>query len=251
MRGTVLRIEKTSVHDGGGLRTVVFLKGCPLRCVWCSTPESQSSGTEFGYGKIMTAAEVVEEIAKDEIFYFHSGGGVTISGGEPLAQADFTAAILMEAKKRAVGAAIETCMHGSFADLQKILPYLDVLIADIKHIDSAAHKELTGVGNDLILENIRTAAEVFDGEIILRIPLIPGLNMAAGNAEGIAGFCARLGRSVKIELLPYHRLGLETYRHLNRERDFLDVKTPTGREIKEFEDAMRGAAPRKANLTIL
>ena len=234
MTGTVLRIEKTSIHDGAGLRTVVFLKGCPLRCMWCSTPESQSGAIEYGYGEIMTVDDVVKEIIKDEIFYFYSGGGVTVSGGEPLAQADFTAAILRESKKRAINTAIETSMYGSFDELQKILPYLDVLFADIKHIDETAHQQATGFSNGLILDNIRAAAETFDGEIVIRVPLIPSWNMTQENATGISDFCKNLGRSVKIELLPYHRLGLETYRRLNRENEFYDVETPNGDEIREF-----------------
>ena len=112
--GRVLRIEKTSIHDGEGLRTVVFLKGCPLRCKWCSTPESQRMEIEKGYGKDMTVEEVVKEICKDEIFFFHSGGGVTISGGEVLMQADFAKEILISCMEQGIPTAIETSLYSSY-----------------------------------------------------------------------------------------------------------------------------------------
>ena len=112
--GRVLRIEKTSIHDGEGLRTVVFLKGCPLRCEWCSTPESQRMEIEKRYGKDMTVEEVVKEIYKDEIFFFHSGGGVTISGGEVLMQADFAKEILISCMEQRIPTAIETSLYSSY-----------------------------------------------------------------------------------------------------------------------------------------
>ena len=237
--GTVLRIEKTSIHDGPGLRTVVFLKDCPLKCRWCSTPEAQSSSIEFGYGLIMTVGEVMKEISKDEIFYFHSGGGVTISGGEPLIQADFATEILKESKRRAINTALETSMFGDFSELSKLLPYLDTLYADIKHINTNAHRQFTGVGNELILDNIRAAADSFDGEIRIRIPLVPTFNMTSENAEGIGKFCSDLGKVCEIELLPYHRLGVDTYRILGKEYSFSDIKTPELGELEAFADVVR------------
>ena len=240
--GTVLRIQKTSIHDGEGLRTVVFLKGCPMRCIWCSTPESQNREIEFGYGSVMTAQEVIAEISKDEVFYFHSGGGVTISGGEPITQADFTAAILYESKKRAINTAIETGMYGGFDELRKILPYLDVLYADIKHIDSDTHKRLTGAGNELILENIKSAADIFGGSVIIRVPLVPTLNMTRENAGGIAEFCMSAGNISEIQLLPYHRLGIDTYRALNRNYEIFETKIPNNEEKEAFASIMRAIA---------
>ena len=243
-KGTVLRIEKTSIHDGDGLRTVVFLKGCPLRCMWCSTPESQRAVIEHGYGSVMTVAEVIKEISKDEIFYFHSGGGVTISGGEPLLQADFTAELLKESKRRGINTAIETSMFGDFGSIKKLLPYLDTLYADIKHIDSNAHKHFTGAGNETILENIKAAAECFGGNIVIRIPLIPTVNMTAENAAGIAEFCRGLSKVHMIELLPYHRLGVETYRKLDLEYGFFDVEVPSAGDVEGFAEVVRASCAR-------
>ena len=241
--GTVLRIEKTSIHDGDGLRTVVFLKGCPLRCKWCSTPESQNGNIEHGYGSVMTVDEVIKEISKDEIFYFHSGGGITMSGGEPLAQADFTAVILKETKRRGINTAIETSMSGNFKDIQKLLPYLDTLYADLKHIDSDAHKRFTGIGNELILENIKTASECFSGRIIIRIPLIPTFNMTKKNATGIAEFCLKLNKLHMIELLPYHRLGVDTYQKLGIGYELFDVKAPSKEDVEAFAKVVWRVAP--------
>lgn len=232
--GTILRIEKTSIHDGDGLRTVVFLKGCPLRCSWCAAPESQSSEISHGYGAFMTVDEVMKEISKDEIFYFHSGGGVTISGGEPLMQADFTAEILKQSKLRGINTAIETSMQANFDDIEKLFPYLDTIYADLKHIDNDLHKKFISAGNKLILDNIKAASQRFAGSLIIRVPLIPTFNMDDETAEGIAKFCKTLDNLSKVELLPYHRLGVETYRKLGIPYDLSDIEIPPKSEIKRF-----------------
>jgi pyruvate formate lyase activating enzyme len=212
--GTVLRIEKCSIHDGDGLRTVVFLKGCPLSCDWCAAPESQDIKTQ-GFGSVMSAAQVLVEIAKDEIFYFHSNGGLTISGGEPLFQPEFTHVLLRESRKNGINTAIETCAYGDFSIIEKLLPYLNVLYADIKHLRDEEHIRHTGVSNSIILENIRRIAHNFSG-LRIRIPLIPGVNMDEDQIKAAAGFCKSLERLELVEFLPYHRLGSETYRRLGR-----------------------------------
>ena len=233
--GTVLKIEKISMHDGDGLRTVVFLKGCPLKCSWCSTPESQGREIEHGFGRIMTVNEVIAEISKDEIFYFHSDGGVTISGGEPLLQVGFTEAILRESKQRGINTAIETSLYGNFDDVKKLLPYLDTVYADVKHIDSEIHKKFTGVGNELIFDNIKAVSGCFSGNLIIRLPLIQTVNMTSQDAEGIAAFYKELVSVNKFELLPYHRLGIGTYRKLGLPYDFYEEKPPSKKDVDEFE----------------
>ena len=138
-RGIVLRTERSSIHDGDGFRTVVFLKGCPLCCLWCSTPESQSpaieQAAETTYGQAMSVEDLMALVRKDSIFYFHSGGGLTLSGGEPLVQADFAAELLRQAQSEGINTAIETCLAVPFANVEKALPNLDVMYADLKHID--------------------------------------------------------------------------------------------------------------------
>lgn len=269
--GILLRIERASIHDGQGLRTVLFLKGCPLRCAWCSTPESQKSAPERGYlrrlctackkciqtcpsealslsadeseiildparckqcfncvaicpsraniryGYSASVEETVQEIAKDEIFYFHSQGGITLSGGEPLAQSDFVSALLKKSKRLGIDTAIETSLYLDYKMIVKALPWLDVLYVDIKHMDSREHARWTGAGNELILENIRkTDSSEFAVEMVVRIPLIPGINDTLQNLKETLEFCRTLQKIKGIELLPYHRLGIETYKYICR-----------------------------------
>jgi pyruvate formate lyase activating enzyme len=213
--GTVLRIEKCSIHDGDGLRTVVFLKGCPLRCSWCASPESQEVEVSDGYGKIMGVHEVMAEIVKDEIFYFHSNGGLTISGGEPLLQLSFTLELLRQSKTNGINTAIETCAYGEYSAIEKLLPYLDTIYVDMKNMSNEDHILHTGASNITILENIRRIAGGFNG-LRIRIPLIPGVNMDEGQIIAAARFCRTLDRLEFVEFLPYHRLGNETYRRLGR-----------------------------------
>ena len=286
--GTVLRIERSSIHDGQGLRTVVFLKGCPLRCRWCSTPESQSPGPELGfaadrcrgcgtcakvcpagaissaaekgkaelnrakcrgcfacvaecpagalkkYGVPMTVEDVVAEITRDEVFYFHSGGGVTISGGEPLYQPRFTAEVLKECKRLGIHTAIETCLFAPWNHVEAVLPWLDVLYADIKLMDEGLHKRWTGAGNGLILENLhRIDASLYNTEIIARIPVIPGVTDTDSNLSDTVEMLSRIKKLKDIELLPYHRLGIETYRNLGREYSLRDLVPPSEEHMLE------------------
>lgn len=243
-KGRVLRIEKTSIHDGNGLRTVVFLKGCPLRCKWCSTPESQKKEFECGYGKDMSVDEVINEICKDEIFFFHSGGGVTISGGEVLMQADFAAEILKSCIEQGIETAIETSLYADFSVIEKLLPYLDAMYIDFKLFDESAHKFYTGVSNQKIKGNLEKTDKAFAGDIHIRIPVIPGVNMFRENMENTARFLSGLSHVQDVELLPYHRLGLETYRILNRVYTLKDVEPPTMEEMNKQALVFREINPR-------
>ena len=241
--GIVLRIEKTSIHDGDGLRTVVFLKGCPLRCKWCSTPESQPMAIEQGYGREMTVREVMKEICKDEIFFFHSGGGVTISGGEVLAQADFAEAILRVCRDEGIPAAIETSLFANFETIRPLLPLLDDMYIDFKVADDALHHEYTGVSNQQIRENLQRVDAAYGGRIHIRIPTIPGVNMTEENMRQTAEFLRALHRVTDVELLPYHRLGLETYRKLGRTYELPDIATPPMEEMRRMAEVIQGVLP--------
>lgn len=244
LEGMVLRIEKSSINDGEGLRTVVFLKGCPLTCLWCSTPESQFGGIETGadktFGRLMSVDQVVAEVEKDKIFYFHSGGGMTLSGGEPLAQPAFSAALLKECKLQGINTAMESCLFAPYEDLEKVVPYLDQIYIDLKFVDSQKHKQFCGTPNQVILENIRRMIrENPQLTVIVRIPMIPGINDSDEDMTAAATFCCELNDSTPaefsrelkpiaaVEFLPYHRLGIQTYEQLGRPYGLADLETPS------------------------
>lgn len=283
--GAVLRIERSSSYDGEGLRTVIFLKGCPMSCLWCSTPESQKFTNEVGcddskclrcglcaklcpnnalqpdtegvprsidgrcrgcgecrkncpvqanslYGNNMTAEEVVTEIEKDEVFYFHSKGGFTFSGGEAFAQPEFVSEVFRLALERGINGTVETSACVPWGNVEKVLPWVSRLYIDIKHMDSACHRRLTGLGNELVLENIKR----FDScgmQIVIRVPVIPSVNDSVENIVATAEFCAQLKNIVEFELLSYHKLGMITYKKLGRKMALKDTEPPS------YEDMLR------------
>ncbi len=238
--GTVLRLERNSIHDGQGLRVVLFLKGCSLSCKWCSTPESQQAVVEKGYGRIISVDEVVAEICKDEIFFFHSGGGVTISGGECLLQPDFVAGVLGECRKRGIDTAIETSLFAPWPSVEKILPFLNAIYVDLKHPDGNIHKKLVGVDNRHILANLKKIDQSdLPFKIYLRIPLIPGINDEDDALIKTLSIAASLKKLVEIEILPYHRLGVGTYAKLGRSYELEDVATPSREYIIERTEFLK------------
>ena len=295
LTGRVLRFERASIHDGQGLRTVLFLKGCPLHCPWCSTPESRYLNSERGYiedhckfcgkcvdacpeqaltlavadqkvtidqsrckqcfscaavclhnaikkyGFTLTVAETVQQIRKDEIFYFHSGGGLTISGGEPFWQPEYTAAVLKNCKNLGIHTAVESCMYVPFSQIEIALPWLDHLYADLKQMDSRLHQIWLGEDNRLILENIKQVNDSgFSLDITIRLPLIPGFNDSNQNLKETVEFCAQLSNIKDLEILPYHRLGSDTYRHLGLEYQCQDLTPPSREYLEERAAFMRG-----------
>jgi len=266
--GRVFNIQRYSLHDGSGIRTLVFLKGCPLRCLWCSNPESQKAIPELGFiearcvgsddcgapcvaacpldaiclkghdkpeidrdncdvcgkcvevcshdalkvvGHEMSVDEVMAEVEKDRPFYRRSGGGLTLGGGEPLAQYQFATAILQAAEGEYLHTAIETCGCALWDHLEAVLRHVDLLQFDLKHMDPQKHKELTGQSNELILENLKKVLSVKEPQdVIIRIPIIPGCNDTVENIEESAKFITELGFT-QIELIPYHKLGTSKY----------------------------------------
>ncbi len=229
-KGRIFDIQRFSVHDGPGVRTIIFLKGCFLRCKWCCNPESQKyeiekmyfDGKEKIIGRDVTVAEIMEEIEKDRIYYRRSGGGVTLSGGESLAQADFAADLLKACKERGINTAIESTGCAGFDKIQKLLPYLDVYLMDIKHTNSEKHKQFTTQPNELILENARKIAENAN-KLIIRVPVIPTFNDTEEEIRGIAEFVKSLPNVNELHLLPYHRLGEDKYKRLGREYEMHGV----------------------------
>lgn len=228
--GRIFDIQKYSIHDGPGIRTIVFLKGCPLRCRWCCNPESQSfevqnmvvNGENKIIGRDVTVAEVMEEILKDSFYYRRSGGGVTLSGGECLMQPEFAVSLLRACKDYGLDTAIETTGFAKFEIIEQYLPYLDHVLMDIKHIDEEKHKAFTGQSNRPILENaIRIGAMA--NELIIRVPVIPTFNNTPEEISRIADFARQVPNVKHLHLLPYHRLGQDKYYGLGREYTLEDI----------------------------
>ncbi len=246
--GLVLRIEHASIYDGEGIRTVDFMKGCPLGCLWCSTPESQCFDVEQAegvtYGQTRTARQIFDEVRKDELFFFHSGGGVTFSGGEPLMQSEFVADVLDRCRYLGIGTAIETSLFADWSRIEPLLPRLDLIYADLKAFDAENHKRLTGVDNALILDNITRIDRAIDrSRLILRTPIVPGINDSDDELLASARFCAGLAHLRYWEWLPYHRLGIDTYRKLGREYALAHVKTPTREYLTQKAEPIRAQVP--------
>ncbi|MCI9541198.1 MAG: glycyl-radical enzyme activating protein [Lachnospiraceae bacterium] len=229
--GRIFDIQRYSIHDGPGIRTIVFLKGCYLRCRWCCNPESQEykiqTMTVAGKPKIMgqdiTVEEVMAEIDKDEAYYRRSNGGITLSGGECLFQPDFSAALLKAAKEKGYHTAIESTGCAPYQEIQKLLPYLDLYLMDIKHMDSDKHKQFTGQPNERILENARQIA-IDAKELIIRVPVIPTFNNTKEEIRAISEFAASLPNVKQLHLLPYHRLGQDKYTGLGRTYTLADIE---------------------------
>ena len=244
--GTVFDIQGYSIHDGPGIRTTVFLKGCPLRCAWCQNPESQSGRPERlreagGGGRVvgrrMTAREVFAEVAKDAVFYQRSGGGVTLSGGEPLAQPRFAEAILALAREAGFHTAVDTSGHGAWPRVRPVFERTDLVLYDLKHLDAARHRAATGVGNHQVLDNLRRVRDL-GIEVWVRVPVIPGWNDGDENLAAVVDLVGReLGAGTPVFLLPYHPFGEGKYEALGRRPT--RIQPPT-------EDRMRDLAGRMA-----
>jgi len=259
IQGTIFNIQRFSLHDGPGIRTTVFVKGCPLDCAWCHNPESKKAAPQlafsqthcvgcgrcagvcpngvhvFGqenlrvrftacsacgkcvevcptgaveiFGRRETPESVWQEASRDLPFYETSGGGLTISGGEPAMQAEFCAEILKLAKAQGVHTAIETAGHAPWHAYEIMLPHLDMVLFDIKQMNTVLHKAYTGQGNDLIHENLkRMTGAGQQAEIVVRTPVIPGYNDDPANFEALADFLLGMERIPRVEVLPYNPL---------------------------------------------
>jgi len=225
LSGSVSRIQGFCVHDGEGIRTTVFLAGCPLRCRWCANPETW----EMARGRSMSVEEVVACCEKDRIFYRHSGGGVTISGGEPGMQPRFLHGLVSALADRGLESTLETSGHFAWETMAATLPLFELLFIDVKHMDPDIHRQLTGRDNALILANIaRTAA--LGCAMVIRIPLVHGANDGPENLAATAAFVRATVPGARIELLPYHDWARHKYAALGLA--FPEYRRPSEEELK-------------------
>lgn len=241
-RGIVFNIQHFSIHDGPGIRTTVFLKGCPLRCPWCANPESQQKAPEQMLtsdglntkivGEEKTVDEVIEEVLKDLDFYEESGGGMTLSG-EIFAQFDFALTLLKAAKAAGLHTAIETTAFAKHEQFVTLIDYVDFIYTDLKHYNQLRHQKVTGVRNDLIIKNIHYAFQA-GKEIVLRIPVIPQFNDSLDDAKAFSELFNQLDID-QVQLLPFHQFGENKYKLLGREYEMAEVKAYHPEDLEDYQ----------------
>jgi len=287
-RGLVFNIMRFALHDGPGIRTTVFLKGCPLSCWWCHNPESRSRETEVVYvaercircgdcvracpkaaleldewvvrnphlcrldtrcvdacstgaqeilGRWMSLSDVMAEVLKDQIFFDESRGGATISGGEPLMQADFVEALLAACRAQRIHTVLDTCGYAESSVVERIRSKVDLFLFDLKLMDPIKHQQFTGVGNDQILANLRLLAES-GSAVIVRIPVIPGVNDDDDNFSAVSSFLSPL-RLTSIDLLPYHRIAAGKYSKLGLRYRMESLLPPTAEQLQTIAARLR------------
>ena len=289
-KGLVFNIQRYSIQDGPGIRTTIFLKGCRMRCKWCSNPESQNPYPEImvrktrcngcgkcldvcaceaitlnedtvridrskcdlcmkctdvcpaeaieSTGKYISLKEAIEEAGKDELFYRNSGGGVTLSGGEPLRQPEFTLNLLKKCKEKALSTALDTSGYASWRILRRALKYTDLVLFDIKHLNSTIHRKGTGLGNQLILENLKRIVDAKQTRVWLRIPIIPDYNDSEQYIEKLAEAMTKMPVE-KISLLSYHEWGKPKYESLGRDYPFDDSIPPGQEKLQALKNIMQ------------
>ncbi|NTV80089.1 MAG: glycyl-radical enzyme activating protein [Candidatus Aminicenantes bacterium] len=293
MTGRVFDIKRYSIHDGPGIRTTVFLKGCSLHCLWCHNPESVDPGTELMHwparcarcyacvaacpkgaiakeaagavvvdrtkcdlcgkcaeaclyeamqivGREMSVDEVLDEVEKDRIFYEQSGGGVTLSGGDPAVQPAFAEALLDGCRARGLRTAVDTAGFSQNGALERLASKTDLVLFDLKVMDDARHREWTGVSNDAILSNLKRLSGGRT-EVWVRVPLVRGVNDDEDNIRRTTAFITSLGTIKRIGLLPYHSGGLEKARRIGKETSFRRFEPPSEDRLAAIEAAFLGA----------
>ena len=296
LKGKIFNIQPYSIHDGPGIRTTIFMKGCPLRCLWCQNPESQKwenqllvvrerctgcgrcvevcpahavkivegiSATDRNIctvcgacvpecpdslrevcGQEYTVSELLKKALEDKLFFDGSGGGITVSGGEALSQADFVSEFFRQCQEAGVHTTLDTAGFAPWEKLEKAARYANLVLYDVKHMDSMTHKRLTGVPNEMILENLKRLSHM-DVDIFIRVPVIPGMNDSDENIDRTAEFVQKeLAGKYKTYLLPYHRMGEAKLENLEEKEGFLHLEPPSDEHmehLKHFFD-QRGLA---------
>jgi pyruvate formate lyase activating enzyme len=286
----IFNIQRFSTHDGEGIRTMIFFKGCPLKCLWCCNPESQSFGPDIMYkpglckkfgdclksknkgisaspdgieinrtfiqnpdefrdlcaskalivsGEDMSTEQILHEIEKDQPFYETSGGGVTLSGGEPLSQGPELENLLHELKKRRIDVAIETSLHVGWERIESVIDLTGTFLVDLKHTDTEKFRQFTGGEAELVLENLKKLTECHD-RIIVRVPVIPGFNHSLTKMKEIIDYSRSLKNVSEIHFLPFHTLGTEKYKMLGMEYKMNCKQNLRIEELSEYVDYANG-----------
>ncbi|UCH92152.1 MAG: glycyl-radical enzyme activating protein [Candidatus Aminicenantes bacterium] len=244
MQGIIFDIKRFAIHDGPGIRTTVFLKGCPMKCPWCHNPEGQKKCPERGWnngkkeiiGEKRSVDEVMREIDKEVVFYDESKGGVTFSGGEPLVQPKFLQALLQECRKRDIHTTLDTTGYVSPRIFKSIIDKVDLFLYDLKIMDEQTHIRYTGVSNRPVIENLRILSKK-GKKVIIRFPVIPGITDTKENIKKLGTFVASLKNIDEIDLLPYHRTAEGKYRHLKKENKMKEmaVMPPTDEQMNKIQ----------------
>jgi len=289
-KGIIFDIKRYAIHDGPGIRTTVFLKGCPLNCLWCHNPEGVVNRQQLIWrherclgchncqeicpegaisfsreeliinenqcnlcgdcvavchsqaleliGKEMTTAQVMHEVEKDIPFYDESGGGVTFSGGEPLMQPDFLHSLLKACNEKEIHTAVDTCGYVNSNILLRISDDVKLFLYDLKLIDEEKHIQFTGVSNQVILKNLKLLSQQ-GKKIIVRLPLIPGVNDDEENILATGNFVASLKNVEELNILPYHRAGIEKFKRLNKTKEAFIRHPPTTEEVRSIENTLK------------
>lgn len=294
MKGNVFDIQHYCIHDGPGIRANVFLKGCPLKCLWCQNPESQKLYREIMHnadkcigcgrcisvcvghaisdtedegekvivtdrakcsacgrcaevclnnarrvaGKEISAIEVFENIKQDKIF-FGSEGGITVTGGEPLMQAQYTRELFQLCKENGINTCIETCGYADWETVKEVMEYTALVLYDVKHMDTKQHKICTGVGNERILDNLKMISQVLHKDVIVRVPIIPGYNATVENMNMLGKFIRReVPTCLEVNLLPFHKMGEGKKAQLEEASSFTS-RTPSEKEMDELREEVR------------
>jgi pyruvate formate lyase activating enzyme len=239
MKGIIFNIQRFSVKDGPGIRTTVFMKGCPLGCWWCHNPEGMSFGLNNikgkEIGKEWDVPALFEEINKDRIFYDESGGGVTFSGGEPLAQPEFLEAALKKCSEEGIHTVVDTSGYADKDVFKKILPFTKLFLYDLKLIDPTEHHKYTGVTNELILNNLNFLLDN-KAKVFVRIPLIPGITATIQNLSGIIDHLNKVGTKPPVHLLTYHKIAEGKYEKFGITNRMKDRKELSSAEMEEVRN---------------
>jgi len=247
MEACIVNIQKFSIHDGPGIRTTVFFKGCPLHCLWCSNPESQKSGVQPDRepalaGKMYSLDEVVRICLSDKVFYDESDGGVTLSGGESLLQYEFSIELLKRLKTEGVHTALETSGFAPFEIFSNVINHVDYILFDLKHYEKNKHFEGTGVGIDLIHQNLKQTVET-GIELLIRIPVIPFYNDSLEDAKFFAKLIKQFGLN-EAQLLLFHQFGQRKYELLGMPYEYGKYKTLFPEDVEEYRQVIESCGVR-------